>query len=431
MNFASQIPLRRRRPCVIGALTLCLASIAPAQPKAWTWTELRERFTANNPTLRSAELSVDEAKDQEITAYLRPNPDYTFSTDGTQLFPHEGVYQPFGGTLFVNSLSYLKERGHKRQLRLEVAEDNTDVAASQRDDQERNLLFNLRNAFVSALQAKAVLEVARENLAYYDRTLVVNRLRYKAGDIAQVDLDRLELQRIQFQSDVLTAETNLRTAKIQLMMLLNERTPVDQFDISGTFDFHEELTTLEELRTSALATRPDLQAAIKSVEMARASHQLAIANGRSDLTFSGWWTHNGSFNNPQAFNTIGASVSFPLRIFDKNQGEKARTEVDIRRTQRLEEATRAQVFNDVDAAYVTLNNNLALLRPYKSTYLALASRVRDNVSFSYQHGGASLLDFLTAQNEYRTVQLNYVNLVGAYLSAASQLNLAVGKEVIQ
>lgn len=423
--------MRHLRLCATFALTICLASVASAQPKAWTWPELRDRFTANNPTLRSAQLSVDEAKDQEITAYLRPNPDYTFSTDGTQLFPHEGVYAPFSGTLFVNSLSYLKERAHKRELRLEAAKANTDVTASQRDDEARNLLFNLRNGFVSALQAKAVLEVARENLAYYDRTLQVNRLRYKAGDIAQIDLDRLELQRVQFESDVLTAETNLRTAKIQLMMLLNERTSVDQFDVTGTFDFRENLMSLEELRTEALATRPDLEAAIKSVKMAEANHRLAIANGSTDPTFSGWWTHNGSFNNPQAFNTLGASVSIPLRIFDKNQGEKARTEVDIRRNQRLEEATRAQVFNDVDSAYVTLNNNLALLRPYKASYLSLASRVRDNVSFSYQHGGSSLLDFLNAQNDYRTVQLNYVNLVGAYLSAASQLNLAVGKEVIQ
>jgi cobalt-zinc-cadmium efflux system outer membrane protein len=417
--------------CATTALALFFALPAAGQPKAWTWQELRDRFSANNSTLRAAQLSVDEARDQEITAYLRPNPDYTLSTDGTQIVPHQGVWQPFAGTLFVNSLSYLHERGGKRELRLEAARDNTQVTASQRDDQERNLLFNLRNAFVSALQAKAVLAVARENLAFYDRTLDVNRTRYKAGDIAQVDLDRLELQRVQFQSDVLTAETNLRTAKIQLLMLLEDRTPVDRFDVTGTFDFQENLTPLDELRAAALATRPDLQAAIQSVTMAKANHELAVANGRSDLTFSGWWTHNGSFNNPQDYNTIGASVSFPLRIFDKNQGEKARTEVDIRRSQRLEEATRAQVFNDVDSAFTTLNNNLALLRPYRATYLALASRVRDNVSFSYQHGGASLLDFLNAQNDYRTVQLNYVNLVGAYLTAASQLNLAVGKEVIQ
>ena len=415
--------------CASLALAGSLAAPLCAQ-KAWTWAELRDRFQASNPTFHAAQLNVDEARDQEITAYLRPNPDYTLTTDGNQFAPHEGVWQPFSGTLFINNISYLHEREHKRELRLQAAQANTHVTEFQRDDQLRNLLFNLRSGFVQALQAKAVLEVARENLAYYDRTLEVNRLRFKAGDIAQVDLDRLELQRIQFQSDVLTAETNLRTAKIQLLMLLNDRTPVAQFDVTGPFDFQETLMSLQDLRDSAVATRPDLQAAIRSVQMAKVSHQLAIANGSTDPIFSGWWTHNGSFSNPQAINTLGVAVSIPLRIFDRNQGEKARTEVDIRRNERLEDASRAQVFNDVDSAYVTLENNLALLRPYKSTFLALASRVRDNVSFSYQHGGASLLDFLNAQNDYRTVQLNYVNLVGAYLTAAAQLDLAVGKEVI-
>jgi len=415
--------------CASLALAGSLAAPLCAQ-KAWTWAELRDRFQASNPTFHAAQLNVDEARDQEITAYLRPNPDYTLTTDGNQFAPHEGVWQPFSGTLFINNISYLHEREHKRELRLQAAQANTHVTEFQRDDQLRNLLFNLRSGFVQALQAKAVLEVARENLAYYDRTLEVNRLRFKAGDIAQVDLDRLELQRIQFQSDVLTAETNLRTAKIQLLMLLNDRTPVAQFDVTGPFDFQETLMSLQDLRDSAVATRPDLQAAIRSVQMAKVSHQLAIANGSTDPIFSGWWTHNGSFSNPQAINTLGVAVSIPLRIFDRNQGEKARTEVDIRRNERLEDASRAQVFNDVDSAYVTLENNLALLRPYKSTFLALASRVRDNVSFSYQHGGASLLDFLNAQNDYRTVQLNYVNLVGAYLTAAAQLDLSVGKEVI-
>jgi cobalt-zinc-cadmium efflux system outer membrane protein len=422
----------QRQVWLWAALALA-GSLAPPlhAQKAWTWAELRNRFAAANPTLRAAQLSVDEAKAQEITAYLRPNPEYSFTTDSTQIAPRDGVWQPFSGTLFVNTFSYLHEREHKRELRREAAQANTRVTEWQRDDQTRSLLFSLRNSFVQALQAKAVLEVARENLAYYDRTLDVNRLRFKAGDIARIDLDRLELQRVQFQSDVLTAETNQRTAKIQLLMLLNDRTPVSQFDVTGPFDFQETLIPQQELRDSALAGRPDLQAAVQSVRMAKISHQLAVANGSTDPTFSGWWTHNSSNNNPSARETLGLGVSIPLRIFDRNQGEKARTFVEITRDERLEEASRAQVFNDVDSAYVTLENNLALLRPYRATYLSLASRVRDNVSFSYQHGGSSLLDFLNAQNDYRTVQLNYVNLVGAYLTAAAQLNLAVGREVIQ
>jgi outer membrane protein, heavy metal efflux system len=419
-----------RRLCCAMAVAGWIAGPVWAQ-KAWTWQELRDHFEAANPTLRAAQLNVDDAKAQEITAYLRPNPEFTLLTDGTQIAPNQGVWRPFSGTLFAPTFSYLHERGHKRELRLQSAQGGTGIAQSQRDDQERNLLFNLRSAFVQALQAKAVLGVAQENLAYYDRTLEVNRLRYRAGDIAQVDLDRLELQRVQFQSDVLTAETSVRTAKIQLLMLLDDRTPVDRFDVTGPFDFSENLMSLDELRNLAVTTRPDLKAAAQAIEKAKTDHQLAIADATSDPTFSGWYSHNPSFANPYANETMGASVTIPLRIFDRNQGEKARTAVDIRRNQSLREAALAQVFSDVDSAYTTLDNNLALLRPYKSTYLALATRVRDNVSFSYQHGGASLLDFLNAQNDYRSVQLNYLNLVGAYLAAASQLNLAVGREVVQ
>jgi cobalt-zinc-cadmium efflux system outer membrane protein len=409
---------------------VCLAGALRAQ-KAWTWQELRDRFEATNPTLRAAQLSVDEARAQEITAHLRPNPEFAFATDGTQVAPTEGVWRPFAGTQFSPNVSYLIERRHKRDLRLESARDETDITQSQRDDQERNLLFNLRNAFVQALQAKSVLDVAHESLAYYDRVLEVSNQRFKAGDIARIDLDRLELQRVQFESDVLSAETNVRTAKIQLLMLLNDRTPVDQFDVTGPFDFHETITPIQDLRAEALAARPDLKAALQSVEKAKTDHRLANANASTDPTVGAWYTHNPSFNNPFAQNTLGWNVSIPLRLFDRNQGERARTQIEIGRSERLYDAARAQVFSDVDSAFTTINNTLALLGPYKAKYLNLASQVRENVSYSYQHGGSSLLDFLNAQNEYRSVRLNYLNLVGAYLTAASQLNLAVGREVIQ
>jgi outer membrane protein, heavy metal efflux system len=166
------------------------------------------------------------------------------------------------------------------------------------------------------------------------------------------------------------------------------------------------------------------------VDKAKTDYQLAVANGSTDPTFSAWWTYNPSFSNPYAHETLGASVSIPLRIFDRNQGEKMRTQLDITRNEKLRDAAEAQVFNDVDSAYATVNSNMILLRPYKAKYLPQAARVRDTMTFSYQHGGASLLDFLSAQSDYRAVRLSYLNLIGAYLQAANQLNLSVGREVI-
>jgi cobalt-zinc-cadmium efflux system outer membrane protein len=421
---------------LIGAMRagLILAGVltTPAlAQRAFTWQEIKSKFEASNPTLRAAQLSVQEARAQEITAYLRPNPQVGFATDGTQLAPSDGNYRPFAGTQYTPSISYLHERQHKRELRLESAQKATAISTSQLEDQERTLLFNLRGAFVQTLQAKAVLALANENLNYYDQVLKVSRDRKRAGDIAQVDLDRLELQRIQYETDAQTAMVSLRTAKIQLLALLNDRIPVETFDVTGPFDFPERVVPLAELRTVAVQARPDLKAAIQAVDKARTDHRLAFANGSTDPTFSTWVTHNPSFNNPYDNNTLGASVSVPLRIFDRNQGEKARTQIDITRNEKLKAATEAQVFSDVDSAYTTVNSNLTLLASYKASYLARAGHVRDTITFSYQRGGASLLDFLQAQQDYRAVQLNYLNLIGAYLTSANQLNLAVGREILQ
>jgi len=397
----------------------------------WTWEKVKERFQTSNPTLLADKLGIDESKAQEITAFLRPNPTFTLSVDGTQIAPdHTGFWRPLAGTFESPSISYLHERQRKRELRLESAKKGTLIAESGHADVERTLLFNLRGAFVSALQAKAVLQLAKDNLVYYDHVLDISRTRYSAGDIAQIDLDRLELQRVQYESDLQAAGENLETSKIQLLTLLNSRTPVEMFDVTGPFDFDDKLMPRDEFRKIALETRPDLKAAAAAVDKAQTDHKLAVANGSTDPTFTAWYTHNSSTNNPHGINTVGLSVNIPLRIFDRNQGEKLRTQLDITRSERLRDASEAAVLSDVDSGYATLKSNLTLLRPYKAKYLQQSVRVRDTISFSYEHGGAALLDFLNAQAEYRSVQLNYVNLVGSYLSSVAQLNLAVGREVI-
>lgn len=418
-------------PCLAVFLGLMLQGQLANAQSGYTWEQIKSKFETANPTLQADEINVQEMKAQETTAYLRPNPQFTLSTDGTQIARYQGVWKPTTGTQVSPNFSYLHEREHKRELRLESAQEGTQIAGSQHQDLERNLLFNLRAAFVQTLQAKAVLDLTRQQLDYYDHIIDISRARFKGGDLAQIDLDRIELQRVQYESDLQTAEVNLRTSKIQLLQLLNDRTPVDQFDVRGPFDFSDQLQPLDTFRQIGLDNRPDLKAALESIQQADTNHKLAISNGSTDPTFGTWYTYNPSFNNPYAHQTIGASVSIPLRIFDRNQGEKQRTQLDIGRNQRLADATRALVFGDVDSAYAQVNSNVILLRPYKEKYLAQAVRVRETVTYAYQHGGASLMDFLSAQSDYRNVQLAYLQLIGSYLTAASQLNLAVGREVIQ
>jgi len=396
-----------------------------------TWEQVKTKFDAANPALKADALGVDEMKAAETTAYLRPNPQFTAATDGTQIARHNGVWQPFSGNQVQGNFSYLHERDRKRELRLESAKEGTKISASEHEDLKRNLLFDLRAQFVQTLEAKAVLDLAKADLAYYDKIIEISRSRFKAGDIAQIDLDRIELLRVQYEVEIQTAIVNLRTAKIQLLELLDDRTPVEQFDVTGAYDFAGDLKPLEEFRQIALDERPDLRAAIESIRQAQTNHKLAVANGSTDPTFAAWYTWNPSFNNPNDQQALGLSVMIPLRIFDRNQGEKQRTQIDIGRNQQLTEATRAQVFSDVDSAYAQVESSIALLKPYKAQYKDQALRVRDTVTYSYEHGGSSLMDFLNAQSDYRIVQLAYLQLIGSYLTATGQLNLAVGREVIQ
>lgn len=416
--------------CSSSASAQLPAPVPPSAPQIWDWNTVKNKFELNNITLLAGQLNIDELKAEEITANLRPNPQFTLTADGTQIVPYHGVWTPFAGTFVSPAVSQLFERHHKRSLRYEVAKEGTAIGVAQQSDTERTLLFNVRSAFVGVLQAKAVLRLAQTNLEYYDHILQISRDRFQAGDIAQIDFERLELQRLQYESDLQNALVNLRTTKINLLALLDDRSPVDRFDVEGPFDFSGELLSVDDYQKDALDARPDLRAAVLSVEQAKTSYQLAEADGSTDPTVSLWYTHNGSFNNPDAFNTLGASVSIPLRIFDRNQGEKLRTKIDIDRQEKLRRGVETQVFSDVDSAYALVQSNINLLKPYKAQYLAEAVHVRDTVYFSYQHGGAALIDFLNAESDYRAVELNYVNLIGSYLTAAAQLNQAVGREVI-
>jgi len=389
-------------------LVTSIAATAAAQT-VLTWPDVRARLQATNPTLLAGQIGVGNTESGNI----------------------------FSASTLSTAVSYLHERQHKRELRRDSAQGATAIATSAQADLERNLIFTLRAAFVQVLQAKAFRTLAQDNLTNYDQVLGLSRDRLRSGDIAQIDLDRLELQRVTYESDVQTAEVNLRTAKIQLLRLLNDQTtPVEQFDVSGPFDFVAPAQPLDEFRRIALAVRPDLRAALQAIEKAKTDHQLAFANGSVDPTISvdaGFPSISQAYLSyqPPLHQFVGVGVGVPLRIFDSNQGEKRRTELDITRNERLADAARLLVYSDVDTAYATVVSTVTLLQPYKDRYLDQATRVRDTVTFSYQRGGASLVDFLQSQQEYRAVQVSYVNLVAAFLNAVNQLNLAIGQEVIQ
>jgi cobalt-zinc-cadmium efflux system outer membrane protein len=418
------LKFRARKTCRAGVVALLLASGLPAAAQqGLTWEQVKAKFEAANPVLKADAANVEEMRAEEITAYLRPNPQLSMTLD--QITPYrDPSLRPLTNALTTGNVSYLHEREHKRELRLESAQEGTQITQSLHVDLERNLIFGLRSAFVQTLQAKAVLVLAKADLEYYDKIIDISRARFKAGDLAKIDLARIELQRVQYESEIETAIVNLRSAKIQLLLLLDDRTPVDQFDVTGVFDLGPALQPLSDYHQIALDNRPDLRAAIETIQQSRTNHKLAQANGSTDPTFT---VDAGA--TPPLDPYFGFNISIPLRIFDRNQGEKKRTLIDIDRSQQAEEAAKAQVFSDVDDAYELVRSNIALIKPYKAQYLEQSIYVRDTVTFAYEHGGASLMDFLNAQSDCRVVQLAYLQLIGAYMTAAGQMNLAVGHEV--
>src|SRR3954453_3066625 len=281
--------MQRPRRRVYSSLLLAVSCFAQnaLPPRALTWQETLDRFRVNNPSLLAGKTAVDESRAQEITAYLRPNPVTTLGWDQITPYRSNGSLRPIWLSYAYGSTTYLHEREHKRELRLESAQRATEIATSGQADLERNLTFGLRDAFVRLLQAKAVEGVARQNIEYYDKMLAVYRDRLNSGAISRVDFQRVELQRAQFESDVLSAHLDVRTAKIDLLSFMRDTTPVDQFDVNATFDFVDQPRTLEELRRVAFDARPDLKQAEQTIDRARTAHQLAVANGSADPTFGG------------------------------------------------------------------------------------------------------------------------------------------------
>ena len=404
---------------------LCAVQTSLAQAvNSMGWEELRDRFKKNNPNLLAAEVFIRENKAIEITAGLRPNPVVNLSEDQFAFF-NGSPYRPTGATQLTQTLSYLVERRNKRGLRVQSAQLQTEVSKTDVMDLERQLMFTLRDSYIRVLQSKAVLELALENITAYDKVIEVNRERMRAGDIAKIDLSRVELGRVQFESDLINATVALRTAKIGLLSLLNEAISVDQFDVAGPYTDGVLVPSQDELRAKALSARPDLRSAATAIEKARNDNKLAWANGSTDPTLASDYARIGPKN------TMGVGVSFPIKIFDKNQGEKERTRLEIERLEKVKKSIEVTAVRDVDSAYAAVESVRALLGPYKERYLAQSAEVRDTVSFSYSKGGASLLELLDAQKSYRDTQVTYRNLIASFLAAVNQLSLAAGADLGQ
>ena len=377
----------------------------------------------HNHGLAAARTTVQQNQAQEVTANLHPNP--TLFADWSYL----PLYVP-GGVTFSEylhnstqgdvGLSYLFERGQKRQHRVEAAKDTTAVTRSTVADNERTLSFQVSQLFINAQLAESTLDLAQENLKGFQNTLDISDSQFKAGDISENDNLKIKLQGITFQTDVQQAQLARAQALSDLRQLLGyESVPAD-YDVAGSFDYQPLTVTLEALQSKAIQNRPDLRATELGITSATSQYGLAKANGKQDVTLSANYSH------VNAISAMTVSVSVPLPIFDRNQGEIARTHYAVSQAQEQQRAATGQVMTDVKDAYEILQTNNRVVQIYRSGSLDTSQRNRDISEYAYRRGAASLLDFLDAERSYRATQLAYRQALAAYLLGLEQLRQAVG-----
>jgi cobalt-zinc-cadmium efflux system outer membrane protein len=375
----------------------------------------------HNHSLLAARTTIQQSEAEEVTANLRPDP---VLLGDSQFLP---VFQPdqFNSTYmddtaqFDLGVSYLFERGRKRQHRLAAAKDATAVTRSQVADAERGLTYNVATQYINVELAESTLALAQQDLKSFQNTVDIAEVRYKDGDIGEDDLLKIKLQMLQFQSDIATA----RLARVQglsdLRQLLGyESVPAD-YDVAPSFDYEPLPGNMEDFEAKALQNRPDLRAAQQGITAANSQFQLQKAIGKRDVTGQVSYTH-------LEYNDLSFFGQMQLPIFDRNQGEIARAGYAVTQAQEQEKFAQEQVLTDVRDAYENLRSNDQIVGLYRSGYLKEAQDSRDINAYAYQRGAASLLDFLDAERSYRSVQLGYRQALASYLLAVEQLREAAG-----
>jgi cobalt-zinc-cadmium efflux system outer membrane protein len=417
-------------PTVIGLSLLLLVPAASGQTQGTrtiTLDQAIQMALQHNHSLQATRTTVSQSLAQEVTANLRPNP--TLFTDWEYL----PLYKPEAGFLsYLHDstegdigISYLFERGSKRQHRLAAAKDSTAVTRAQVTDTERGLTFQVASLFINAQLAQSMLDLAQQDLKSFQSTVDISESQFRTGGIAENDYLKIRLQLLQFQQDMEQAQLARIQALSDLRQQLGyESIPAD-FDVAGPFEYTPVPYTFDQLQNLALQTRPDLRAARLSVNAANSQYGLAQANSKQDVTVSTNYSH------VNAISALTWSLSIPLPVFDRNQGEIARTNYAITQAREQLAAANEQVMTDVKDAWEGLQTNDRMARFYQSGYLDVSQRSRDISEYAYRRGAATLLDFLDAERSYRSTQLAWRQTISAWLLSIEQLRQAVGTRALQ
>jgi cobalt-zinc-cadmium efflux system outer membrane protein len=375
----------------------------------------------HNHSLLAARTTIQQSEAEEVTANLRPDPVLLTDADFLPVFQPDQFTADFMNNTaqFDLGVSYLFERGKKRQHRLQAAKDVTAVTRSEVADAERGLTYNVATQYINVELAESALALAQQDLKSFQDSVDIASARYKDGDISEDDLLKIKLQLLQFQSDVSAAQLARAEGLSDLRQLIGYESAPADFDVAPDFAYQAVPGNLEDFEAKALQNRPDLRAAQQGITAANSQYQLQKSIGKRDVTGQVNYTH-------LEYNEISLFGQMQLPIFDRNQGEIARAGYAVTQAQEQEKFAQGQILTDVRDAYENLRSNDGIIRLYRTGYLDEAQQDRDISEYAYHRGAASLLDFLDAERSYRSVQLGYRQALASYLLAVEQLREAAG-----
>jgi cobalt-zinc-cadmium efflux system outer membrane protein len=413
----------------------CTFAQATAGPVRITLDEAVQMALQHNHNIIAARTAIDQSLAMEVTANLRPNPslfvDWDYLPLGSPAHQNPGLYPGIstGDYLRNNTegdigLSYLIERGKKRERRYQNAKDVTAQTRSLVADSERNLTYQVATLFVSVQLAESTIDLAQQDLKSFQKTADVGEFQFKSGAISESNYLMIEVQLLQFETDLQSAELAREQGLSDLRQLLGYESVSADYDVADSFDYLPMKANLDDLKMQALRNRPDLRAAVQGVTAANSGYLLAKADGVQDLTVQGNYSHVNGINAA----TIYASI--PLPIFNRNQGEIARTRSIVTQMQEQQNFTSGQVLTDVKDAYEGLKSSDRIVTMYMNKYRAMAKKSRDIAEYAYHAGGLALLDFLDAERSYRAAELGYRQALASYLLGLEELREAVGSRTL-
>jgi cobalt-zinc-cadmium efflux system outer membrane protein len=394
-------------------ILLAPLGVAAQNPVPLTLKETESLWLEHSRELGLARAAVSGAAADVRTAGQLPNPDLSLNV--LSISPGSGFGA--GGLKDKKMDSQLRvdqliERGGKRDLRIKGAEARLAAAGLDLDDTARQQLGVLRYAYYNLRLAQEKLAIARDTAELYGKAAEAGRLRLKAGDLAPVDVSRLQIDKARADADARQAEADLDQARVALAYLIGRESDGTSLVAADNWPSLEE----QALEQAPLDQRPDLEAARKRLAAAEADRDLARAKKNRDVTV-GFQLERNLQNAPT--NSFGFGVSVPLFIWHEYEGDIARAESDLDVARQQLAQQQAVAVGQVAQARSALLAARDRYRRLEGGLLADAERVAKAAELAYGKGAMGLMDLLDARRTLRQIQFEAASARADYAKALS------------